>query len=102
MNPSGLLTVLMKRLYCPQKGRAEATVAEVLLEYVHVDSILIATMMSDGASATMHAIRILGTEDTPTAERCNQLRSYLVRLDCTFNSSGCMQIPGHTQHMLKR
>ena len=85
-----------------RKGRAEAKAAETFLEYVHAGVLLTTSMMCDGASETMHLIWCLGPDNTPTAELCNQLRSYLVRLDCTFNSSGCMQIPGHTQHMLKR
>jgi hypothetical protein len=97
---SGLLSFLVK-VAVQRKGRVEGKTAEALLEVVCNDLLLQAAMMCDASSETLQLIRVLGTEDIPVADLCANVQALITRLSWLFNDRGCLQVEGHTRHIMQ-
>ena len=100
LNMSGLLSFLVK-VAVQRKGRVEGKAAEAFLEVVCNDLLLQAAMMCDASSETLQLIRVLDTEDIPVADLCANLQAFFTRLSWLFNDRGCLQVEGHTRHIMQ-
>lgn len=100
LNMTGLLSFLMK-VAVQRKGRVEGKAAESFLDAVCADLLVQAAMMCDASSETLQLIRVLDTEDIPVADLCASLQTFLTRLGWLFNDGGCLQVEGHTRHIVQ-
>ena len=93
--------VVMVAVWCTvhRRSKAEVDVAELFLEWLSAERLVLLAMMADASDCALGFVRAFDTEESDPAETMLECQRFLSELHHLFTAGHCTE-SGYTEHML--